>query len=107
MLSDLAKCMSELSVATNKIISPDKAYDRPEIPISYGENKIFKLKSHLQEHVETVHENLTPFQCNNCNKSFGRKGALKYHLNNVHDEIKLFQLEFISNINYNLNVPIT
>ena len=33
----------------------------------------------MKKHIETVHEKLTPYPCEKCNKSFSQKGNMKSH----------------------------
>ena len=45
----------------------------------------------MQTHVDMVHKNLKPYECEVCNKSFGQKGGLKKHILTIHDKEKPFK----------------
>ena len=50
--------------------------------------KTFTGKHTLEEHIKVKHENSTPEQCDECNRSFGTPHALKAHKYNMHKRVK-------------------
>lgn len=44
----------------------------------------FSQRSHLNQHVRTVHDKHKPFQCEKCDKSFGKRFDLTSHCDAVH-----------------------
>lgn len=46
----------------------------------------FSQRSHLNQHVRTVHEKHKPFHCNDCGKSFGKRFDLNAHVDAVHNK---------------------
>jgi uncharacterized Zn-finger protein len=48
----------------------------------------FAFKSYLKNHVSGVHGNLKPFQCLICKSSFSQAGSLKRHESTVHKNVQ-------------------
>ena len=44
----------------------------------------------LQSHVETIHQNLKPFQSKMCIAAFGQRSVLNVHIKTVHANQKMF-----------------
>ena len=44
-------------------------------------------KTHLKEHVNTVHLKLRPFTCQHCGKTFGKKYNMLCHVRKYHKDI--------------------
>ena len=42
-------------------------------------------KSHLKQHIASIHEGKKAFKCNLCNYSFSQKGHLNRHVASVHE----------------------
>ena len=57
-------------------------------------NKSFGLKSDLNRHVKTVHENIKPFLFLICNESFRQKYNLPKHFKIVHENKKVLVAKF-------------
>ena len=51
-------------------------------------NKTFTSGNNMEEHIKVKHENNTPEQCDECNRSFGTPHALKTHKYNMHRRSK-------------------
>ena len=45
----------------------------------------------LKRHIQNIHLQLKPFQCDKCEKSFFNKERLHYHVMSVHEKVKPFQ----------------
>ena len=54
---------------------------------------IFVVKNYLQKHIDEVHLNLKPHDCQYCQKSFSREHEMRKHINAVHLKIKPFECE--------------
>ena len=52
---------------------------------------MFGHKSSFQSHVETIHQNLKPFQSKMCIAAFGQRSVLNVHVKTVHEKLKPFQ----------------
>ena len=48
----------------------------------------FIQKSHLLQHVRTVHEEIKPFMCEICQTSFSTKYVVERHIAQVHEKKK-------------------
>lgn len=46
----------------------------------------FSQRSHLNQHVRSIHEKLKPFKCNDCGKSFAKRFDLNAHVDAVHNK---------------------
>ena len=46
----------------------------------------FNVKSNLNSHIRSVHDEKKPFKCNICDSSFARKDNLKTHIQSVHEK---------------------
>ena len=44
-------------------------------------------------HINAVHSNLKPFQCEKCDKCFSQNVNLQMHIDRVHSKLKPFQCE--------------
>ena len=42
----------------------------------------------MKRHIKTVHQNLKPFSCQECEKTFGLKCDMKKHKKNIHLKLK-------------------
>ena len=51
-------------------------------------DKRFTMKSQLDIHQKTVHENLKAFKCDSCEKTFGQIGHLKRHFRVAHEKLR-------------------
>ena len=49
--------------------------------------KTFKWEKNCKEHIQVIHENITPFQCDECPKSFGNNRMLFSHKRIVHTKV--------------------
>lgn len=49
---------------------------------------VFKSKTNLNGHTNSVHERNRPFKCNVCVKNFSRKFTLNQHVASIHEEKK-------------------
>jgi len=47
----------------------------------------------LKVHLQTIHENIRPFQCHQCDKSFKQKIHLLGHFNSTHSNLKPFRCD--------------
>ena len=45
----------------------------------------FASKTHLNRHIESVHEGKRPFMCNICDTNFALKCNMKRHISSVHE----------------------
>ena len=54
-------------------------------------SKSFRVKGHLQVHINTVHKKLKPYQFQVCSKVFGASGTLQTHISAVHDKLTPYQ----------------
>ncbi len=54
-------------------------------------NAKFEQHSKLTIHIQTVHENLRPFDCPLCPAKFGEKGSLSTHIRMVHENLRPFK----------------
>lgn len=57
---------------------PRRPFHCPHCPLD------FTQRSHLNQHVRTVHEKIRPHKCNECEKAFGKKYDLVSHKSAVH-----------------------
>lgn len=54
----------------------------------------FSQRSHLNQHIRTVHNKVKPHRCQQCNKAFGKKYDLISHQDAVHSNERPHQCEF-------------
>ena len=47
----------------------------------------------LKRHIQNIHLQLKPFQCDKCEKSFFNKERLNYHVLSEHEKVKPFQCQ--------------
>lgn len=64
-----------------------------KVPVGSGRRKEFQCdickvafsqKSHLTQHVKTVHEKIRPYKCDQCTRAFGKRYDLISHIDAVH-----------------------
>ena len=47
--------------------------------------RIFTKRSNLKKHIQTIHTEREPYQCNQCEKTFAFKGDLQVHIKGAHE----------------------
>lgn len=55
-----------------------KEFSCPSCPVSFSQ------KSHLTQHIRTVHEKIRPYKCEHCKRAFGKRYDLLSHVDAVH-----------------------
>ena len=55
----------------------------------------FASKQSLNLYVESVHDEIKPFNCNKCDSSFAQKQHLKMHIQSVHENKKSYNVFFL------------
>ena len=51
----------------------------------------FAQKGQLKRHVKVIHQQIRPFECDQCKKTFTKKNHLKGHVKAVHQKIRPFE----------------
>ncbi|KAG9390231.1 Zinc-finger double domain [Carpediemonas membranifera] len=57
-------------------------------------NSAFRQKSHLTQHIKSVHLKEKPFHCEQCQQSFALKGDLNRHIRSVHLKERPFRCDY-------------